>query len=346
MQDPFIHAPSNSLASQNVSGRLTSLKRLIGRHPYLSALTIFCYFQLVFLLLHFSVPLLIAPLHLSFLPRTLLGEVLLALVVAEPIVMLGWWAQTGFTRGINRRGLVVCIMPIVLIVLPVLCGLPALAGSASVSMLVITAILVLLIGFVEEGLCRGLLLRSLLPGGIWTSVLLSSVLFAGMHLFNLLSGFPWSYVAGQLLLAFGSGVLFAAVRLRTRSIWPSLLLHAAHDFPGLLLLTINPKLALSAPLNLVLIVNGAFCAFFILNAIVLLRPTQLRMLRIDYGLVPAPITPPTGMSYQLPPYPGYVIGPQSYPSNTPYPPPPSEYIQPPMVWPQPYSGDGSQPPLL
>ncbi|MGH2480204.1 MAG: lysostaphin resistance A-like protein, partial [Ktedonobacteraceae bacterium] len=298
MRDPFTQV------AQDASQPAGTLKSWVGRHPYVSALLIFVYFETFFLLLHFFLNAVIKVLHLPFLQYTLIGEVLLALVVAVPIIVLGWWSEAGFTRGINGRGVVVCIMPIVLVVLPVLLGLPAIVGRASISMIITTAALVLLVGFVEEGLCRGLLLRSLLPGGIWVSVLLSSLLFAGLHLANILSGLPWNYVAGQLLIAFGSGVLFAAIRLRTRSIWPSLLMHAAHDFPGILLLAIEPDLALSVSLNLALIVNGVFCALFLLNALVLLRPGQVQRLRIVYGL--APIAPPSGTPlYQLPPYPGY-----------------------------------------
>lgn len=349
MRDPFADGVKITPLPAN------GLKRLVGRHPYMSALIIFVYFQAFFLFLHFFLTAIIKTLNLPFLQYTLLGEILLALVVVVPIIVLGWWSETGFTRGINGQGVVVCIMPVVLVVLPVLLGLPAVVGRASISMILAAAVLVLLVGFVEEGLCRGLLLRSLLPGGIWVSALISALLFSALHLANILSGLPWTYVAGQLLIAFGSGVLFAAIRLRTRSIWPSLVIHAAHDFPGILLLAIDPKLALSTPLNLALIVNGVFCVFFLLNALVLLRPDHIHRLRVAYGLAPAPVVPPPGTPvYQLPPYPGY--GPEfhNYPGYPhpqpgteprPYPPAPSEYIGPPQAeGAPPYPDQMNQPP--
>lgn len=304
MQNPLTNIPPDSPAVQHAPQPTNTWQRLVKRYPYISTLVIFAYFLLCFFLVRPILGPLVANLHLSFLLRTLVGEVLLALIVLIPIIVLGWWSETGFTRGIDGHGVVVCIMPIVLIVLPAFLGLAAIIGQASLFTLILAVILVLLIGFAEEGLCRGLLLRSSLPRGIWASVLLSSVLFAGIHLVNILAGFSWSYVAGQLLIAFGSGVLFAAIRLRTRSIWPSLLLHAAHDFPGIVLLTIEPNLALSVPLNVTLAVNGIFCIFFLLNAIVLLRPQQLHLLRVTYGLVPAPITQPADTWYQQPPYSG------------------------------------------
>ncbi len=355
MRNPF------TSVGQDTSQPTSSLKLLVGRHPYVSALIIFVYFQVFFLLLHFFLGIIIKPLHLPFLQSALIGEVLLALVVVVPIIVLGWWAETGFTRGINGWGVVLCIMPVVLVVLPVMLGLPFVVGRASAPMLLTAAALVVLVGFVEEGLCRGLLLRSLLPGGIWASVLISSLLFSVLHLTNILSGLPWPYVMGQLLLAFGSGVLFAAIRLRTRSIWPSLLMHAAHDFPGVLLLAIDPKLALSTPLNLAIIVNGIFCAFFLLNAIVLLHPGQVRRLRFAYELAPTPVAPRPGKSaYQQPHDPGSEPAPYSHPGYGPeahaypgypyprpdtepplYPPAPSEY----MDQSPPYSSPTEQPPF-
>lgn len=313
MQDPVTRATS-------FSERSSMARRWIGRHPYWSALIFFAYFQGCFLLLHYLLGAVFKAIRLPFLQTALLGEVLLALVVALPILALNWWEETGFTRGINGRGVTLCILPFVLVVLPVLLGLPAIMGQTTYSMIITTLALVILIGFVEEGLCRGLLLRSLLPGGIWPAVLLSSLFFAGLHLANAISGLPWSYIAGQLLIAFGSGVLFAALRLRTRSIWPSLVLHAAHDFPGLLLLALNPKIALSVSLDLALIVNGVFCVFFLLNAWVLLRPEQMRILRVVYELAPASTTtvvPNASYApYQLPSYPGYVAAPPPYPTYT------------------------------
>ena len=328
MQDPVTRTP-------RLDERFSTLKRWIGRHPYWSALMFFGYFQGCFLLLHFLLGAAVKTTHLPFLPYTLLGEVLLALVVALPLFALNWWEETGFTRGIDGHAIVLCILPFVLVALPVLLGLPAVVGPASASMIITALALVALIGFVEEGLCRGLLLRSLLPGGIWPSVLLSSLLFAGLHLANAISGLPWNYIAGQLLIAFGSGALFAALRLRTRSIWPSLVLHAAHDFPGVLLLALNPRTALSVSLNLALIVNGIFCVLFLLNAYVLLRPSQERRLRVIYGLAPAQLFSPNESyaSSQSPLSPGYIATPPSYPT----------YVEQPQTD-GPYSSPGEQPP--
>lgn len=278
------------------------LKRRVESHPYVATSLLFLYFLLMWTVLHFAVGPGLARLSLSFLPREILGEVLVSLVVIAPILLLRWWSETGFTRGITRHGVIICLIPLALFLGPLLCGLPLLVGQASLMVSVLAVLLALLVGFAEEGFFRGVLLRALLPGGIWPSVLLSSLLFTCVHLTNILSGFPPYYVIGQLVLTFGTGVLFAAIRLRTGSIWPTIILHAMRDVGGLILLTTQPRLALSTPLISSVIVNGVFSLICILNAIVLLRPSQLRLLRVTYGLEPEPISAPSVPFSALPPW--------------------------------------------
>lgn len=291
MQNPLANSLSQTDTTPGGSGRLVFLKRLVKRHPYGSALLFLVYWFVLRLgLVQFFLPTLdLLHIHPPFLQENLLSEFLVALMVALPISLLGWWSETGFTRGINWRGLDICLVPLVLLVVPVLETVPVSVLRASGSVLVTAAALSLLVGFAEEGFFRGLTLRILLPKGIWPAVLLSSLFFTVIHLANLFAGLPWSYVAGQLLLAFGSGVLFAAVCLRTGSIWPGILLHAARDVIGLIVLGTDPQLMLSTPLRGALTVNGVFCVLFLVNAYVLLRPKQLHKLKVVYGLAPTPM---------------------------------------------------------
>ncbi|GHP01185.1 hypothetical protein KSF_112320 [Reticulibacter mediterranei] len=102
-------------------------------------------------------------------------------------------------------------------------------------------------------------------------------------LVNLLDGnFPPTYVLGQLLVTFGSGMLLAALWLRTGSIWPLMLLHAVRDFGRIVSLNVDPK-SLSSIDSLSSIVGGALlCALLLAYALFLLRPSQLRWLRAYY----------------------------------------------------------------
>jgi uncharacterized protein len=282
-------SPMNALPPSDKS---TSLRLLIARHPYTSALTFVIIFTLVAKLLGLILGLLFRGLHLSFLAENLVAELLAAMLIAILITIPHWWSEAGFTRGFDRYTSTICLGAILLIGLPTLTLLPSLIGKGSPSSTVMAIVLALLVGFVEEGLFRGLMACILLPKGILIYVILSSILFASIHITNLFSGFPLPYVTGQIILAFGSGILFAAIRLRTGSIWPTILLHALRDVGGLLLLAINPKQALSAPLNLALTVNSIYSVLFIINAAILLRPSKLHQLHNNYGIIPQASTLP------------------------------------------------------
>ncbi len=141
-------------------------------------------------------------------------ETLIALIVVLPIALLRWWSETGFTRGVNGQGILLCLLPLLFIVGPTLLSLRGITRAPT--LLLVTGItLSLLVGFAEEGMFRGVIMRCLLPKGIWPAVLFSTFCFAGVHLTHLLSGASWGYTADQVILALGAGVLLASLRIRT-----------------------------------------------------------------------------------------------------------------------------------
>ena len=88
-----------------------------------------------------------------------------------------------------------------------------------------------LVAVSEELMFRGILLQGMLDKhAVWPAVLLSSALFGVVHTTNGLatgdvSGAVWQAVAATL-----QGVGYAAIRLRTRSVWPMVLVHGVWDF--------------------------------------------------------------------------------------------------------------------
>lgn len=317
-------------------GSIALLRLLIARHPYKAAAFFLVYWTVLLL----ALGRLLAPVtaflraaHFSLLSDDLLAEILLVLIVLFPVLVLRWGFATGFLRGINGQGLVICIVPIILIAGPSLLALPVVAGQAPGIIVASALVLSLLVGIAEEGMFRGLLVSSLLPKGIWPAVLISAVLFAATHLVNLLSGTSWGYVFGQLVLAFGIGVLFATLRLRTGSIWPGIILHATRDLAGLILIGMNPSV-LNTPFSLVSnIANMVFCAFFVINALILLRPSQKRKLEVAYGLAKQPAA--VMASYPSVPYQAYTHGYSPYPMYGVQPPSPNLPGNPPL----PYQGE-------
>lgn len=96
-------------------------------------------------------------------------------------------------------------------------------------------------GWVEEVLCRGVVVTTLLQKwgrsrkGIYLSVLVASALFGIAHFANLILGRkPLLNSITQVVFAIFFGVIFAACVLRNRTIWPMILLHAAIDWAGTL----------------------------------------------------------------------------------------------------------------
>jgi hypothetical protein len=108
---------------------------------------------------------------------------------------------------------------------PLIAGVKMPSGTA----LVILSLGYLMTGFAEEGMYRGVILGLLRPLGVWPAVLISSLMFGLAHADNLvMRGFS----AIVLFKMFGSavqGIGYADLRLRTNTIWPLILIHAAHD---------------------------------------------------------------------------------------------------------------------
>jgi membrane protease YdiL (CAAX protease family) len=90
------------------------------------------------------------------------------------------------------------------------------------------------VGLNEEILFRGFLLRGLtkLKGPIWAAVI-SSCLFSLMHALNAFGGADPIFLTGQMMTAFGIGIILSAITLRAGSIWPAVFLHFAADAAGL-----------------------------------------------------------------------------------------------------------------
>lgn len=131
-----------------------------------------------------------------------------------------------------------------------------------------------LIGLSEELMFRGILfqgLRSKLSS--WPSIILTSLLFGSIHLLNAL----WlGNIQIALLQAFAAactGMLLMAIRIRTKSLDPAILFHAAWDF-GLLSLVaaVKPAEAIKPEITpAVMGAAGVFVLVVISYSVFLLR---------------------------------------------------------------------------
>lgn len=158
-------------------------------------------------------------------------EIALALVVAAVLTRGYAWRRVGFRRLATARELRLYWVPL----FPVLPALPAALSAlprTPVADLVLLVALAALVGFVEEVTFRGLLLRWLVPRGLWRAAIVSSVAFGLMHLVNLLVGGDSGATLVQVGYATSLGFAFAAVTLRTGVLWPLVIIHALVDAAG------------------------------------------------------------------------------------------------------------------
>ncbi len=260
------------------------LQRFAVHHPYLFVLLLLALFALAVVAFPFVMSSLGALPKLSAFGGEFFGALLALLLLSA----LHWWRETGFARGLTGQGVKLYIVPIVFIGLPSL--MQGVAGSIHIAVFDI-ALVALLIGFVEETFFRGLIMRTLLPKGVLFSAIVSSVVFALVHLVNLLGDVPPAYVIGQLLVTFGTGLFLAALWLRTGSIWPLILLHAVRDFGGLVSIRVDPGSFSSINYPSAIIGGSILSVLLIAYALFLLRPSQLSRLRAYYTphLFPHPV---------------------------------------------------------
>jgi membrane protease YdiL (CAAX protease family) len=123
---------------------------------------------------------------------------------------------------------------------PCAAGLPFLLLSWNLDEASVVPLLVVgvpLVALNEELLFRGVLLDHLAPLGIRRAVTWTAVLFGASHVVNLVSGAFPPFVAMQVAATTAGGVGLAAIRLRTGSLWPVLLVHLVIDLIAVATLT-------------------------------------------------------------------------------------------------------------
>ena len=185
--------------------------------------------------------------------------VAIALAGIALVSFLGWWRVVGLNRPAEWHNLKLLVLPALLVFLPLLRGFKVIDTGTIIFLLAGY----LLTGFFEEMFFRGVIMRVLRPKGVWVAVLLSSLLFGLAHSTNLFLRFSGQpvIVGLQIIGVFTFGIGYAALRLRTNTIWPLVILHAATDMflaVGLL------QTLLIAPIqDTILLVYGLFLVWSI-----------------------------------------------------------------------------------
>ena len=148
----------------------------------------------------------------------------LAIVLAVALIStFGWWREVGFNRPTPWRNLLLLWFPVLVIVLTLSGGVRA----SGPFFLGATLISVSLESLGSEMLFRGVMWRALVPAGLLRAVIVTSLLSGALTLVRTLSSGPWPEAIYLTLTATFGGFTYAAIRWRTASLWPVILIHFA-----------------------------------------------------------------------------------------------------------------------
>jgi len=150
-----------------------------------------------------------------------------AIVAMVLLSVLGWWRAAGFNAPAAWQNLHLLLLPLLLLIGPALLLQPKLPEPGKFIVLVVVT---LLIGFQEEAIFRGILLRALAPRGIMQAVLISAFLFGIIHANSLFVGRDPLFVLAQIIASMLGAIALGALRVRLNTIWPLVVMHALNDF--------------------------------------------------------------------------------------------------------------------
>jgi membrane protease YdiL (CAAX protease family) len=154
---------------------------------------------------------------------------LIAAVFILAVVMWRGWRDVGLDRLAEPRLWRLTWLPMLYIVGAL--AMAAVFGLPPATVLLLILLNTFFVGFSEELMFRGALLQAFRHAtSIWPAVLLTSVAFGAIHSLNVFVTGDLKAALIQSAAAFLSGIVFIALRLRTGSLWPSIVVHALWDF--------------------------------------------------------------------------------------------------------------------
>lgn len=164
-------------------------------------------------------------------PLETMQMITLGLVQVLPTILLalalGWWEALGLGLRASWKGVhLLWFMPLLPLAAVLVMALPPKTASVIVSL----ALLALFIGFHEEVIWRGLILKVLAPKGKMQAVLWSAFFFGIIHFNTILLGANPGYSLLQVIASFLGGIGLAAIRIRIQSLWPLIIAHGLNDF--------------------------------------------------------------------------------------------------------------------
>lgn len=166
--------------------------------------------------------------ELSYTSPVLISFIPIALVMIAYFTWKKKWNAFGFRKlsSIPASGWVYYSPLLLILIVISFKGMRDISASEVLFFLFFT----LLVAFVEESIYRGLILKTLLPKGVKTAVITSSILFAVTHVLNVLSGQDAFQTILQIVYALLIGAVLALLMVKNKNIIPLILFHFLHNF--------------------------------------------------------------------------------------------------------------------
>lgn len=199
------------------------MKNLATQRPILFAILVLLILEVIVLGALLLSNLADIPLLSLDLPMLLFNAIFAGILIG----VMRWWKETGFNAPSQWKNLRLLIIPLVLLIGPTLFLQPQ---FPPLERAVILIIVTLLIGFQEEAIFRGVLLRTFKPRGAMQAVFISAALFGIIHVNSFLVGRDPLFVVSQIIASFLGAIGLGALRIRMNTIVPLVLLHALNDF--------------------------------------------------------------------------------------------------------------------
>ena len=194
-------------------------------------------------------------------------------VLVTLVTLLKWWREVGF-KPMHTGGLKFLLPPLLFLLILFAIALVEDKGSTlffgftSLKQMFSFFLILLMLGFTEELLFRGILYHGLeTKFGVLSTVLLSALIFGVFHYINLLVGAEFYATTYQVIHATSAGFMYATLRLRIGAIWPVMLFHSMWDI-GLIMIGSLQHAASDRHAQ-------ALSSFSILYALILILPALL-----------------------------------------------------------------------
>jgi CAAX protease family protein len=158
-------------------------------------------------------------------PDTLFWSLVIVLTLGL-LAWTGWWREAGFNRPAEWRNLPLLWFPLLVSALALMSGVFVSEPASLVSALLVVLVAV----FGEELVYRGVVWRALAPMGPVRAMVLTSLLSGTLVLGRAGTDGPWPEAVRLTALAVCGGFTYAALRWRTSSIWPVILVHTVSAF--------------------------------------------------------------------------------------------------------------------